>query len=164
MKTIRLTLALLFIAFIITYCSKNDAKPSKTELLTGNSSKSWNITFSSLDNDESDESCKTVNSFSGDNAWIFKKNGDFEFSNGSIYEIPNCHACGCSDWVDLVGTWSLSAQDTLVITANGRIESDGQITALDEEELARFKVTSITATEMIIGVEPTGYVKFEPVK
>jgi len=164
MKTIRLTTAFLFIAFMITFCSKDNPKPSKAELLAGNISKSWNITFSSFDRDESDESCKAVNSFSVDNAWIFKKGGDFEFSNGSIYEIANCQECNCSDLADLVGTWSLSTQDTLLITANGRIESNGQITNFDEEELAKFKVTSITATEMIVGMGPTGYVKFEPVK
>lgn len=164
MKINYLAVAILSSAFIFTDCSKaNDAKtPSKEELLTGNSSKSWNITFSSFDEEESDESCKSVNAFQADNKWIFKVGGDFEFDNGSIYEIANCPTCNCGDFSHFVGNWTLSSKDTLRVTGNGRIESNGQITPFDEVEVLRTKITSITANEIIIGVKPTAYIKFEP--
>lgn len=129
-------------------------------MLAGDPSKSWNITFASSDKDESDESCKAVNAFTADNEWIFKKNGDFEFNNGSTYEIANCPNCNCIDLAHLVGQWTLSSQDTLLITANGRIETNGKITSFDEEEVAKFKIASITATEMIANTPPNVSVKF----
>src|SRR6185312_9869651 len=87
MKTAKYAATALAIALILTECTKHESTPSKAELLTGNSNKSWNISFSSYDEIETDESCKAVNSFNADNVWTFKTNGTFEFNNGSVHTI-----------------------------------------------------------------------------
>jgi hypothetical protein len=163
MKTQYKKLVFIFVASIVIACSKDNVKqPSKEELLTANSSKSWNITFSSDDADETDVSCKEVNAYTADNAWTFKIKGEFEFSNGDLYEIANCDTCQCTDAADLVGNWTLSKQDTLSIIVNGVKESNGSITPHDPMEIVRGKITSISEKEIILGDKTATYLKLEP--
>jgi hypothetical protein len=138
----------------------NTKKPSWEELLTGKSSKSWNVAFSSFDEEESDVSCRMVNAYTADNALIFKTKGEFEYSNGTIHEIADCEECTCGDLADLVGTWSLSKEDTLSVFANGRIEDNGDITFFDGLIILKYKISSITENEIIIGNKTT-FIRYE---
>lgn len=157
----KIALALLMSAAVA--CSKDDEKKiSKEELLTANSSKSWNVTYATFDKDEPDESCKSVNVSTADNAWIFKSKGVFEFNNGTLTEVPECPECQCSDFANLTGTWKLfSNEDSLSVVATGRIEDNGDITDFADIEILRYKLKSLTATEMVFG-GTTEYMTFKP--
>jgi len=156
----KITFILILATAMACHDHSDEKTPSKEELLTGNSSKNWNVTFSSDDASETDVSCKAVSEISADNVWTFKTKGKFAFSNGTITEMSGCETCQCSDFADLVGTWTLTSADTLSVIATGVIESNGDTTALDPEEILRNKITSITTTEFVLGDKTKTYIKF----
>ncbi len=143
--------ALYLIALLIgSYaCNDKEAKsPSREELLTGNSTKSWNITSSIFDADEEHETCKSTSPINTDNKWMFSKDHSFEFNNGIITEGDDCTGC-CTDFANLKGTWSLfSNEDSLSIVVDTRIDN-GIETTFDSDELLRGKITKLTETELI---------------
>jgi hypothetical protein len=86
--------------FVFLLACDDDEAPSKTELLTNNSSKSWNVTGDSSD-DEDDEGCSVNSERSKDNTWTFYSDGKFTYDHGEVTETETC-----GDFKNITGTWS----------------------------------------------------------
>jgi hypothetical protein len=87
--------------FIFLLACDDDEAPSKTQLLTNNSSKNWNITADSSDDEEEDPGCLVEGAMNMDNTWTFYSDGKFTYDHGEVIEAE-----GCSDLKNLTGTWS----------------------------------------------------------
>jgi hypothetical protein len=92
---------LIPVLFIFLLACDDDDAPSKTELLTNNSSKNWNITADSSDDEEVDPGCKVEGAMNMDNTWTFYSDGKFIYDHGEVTEAE-----GCGDLKNLTGTWS----------------------------------------------------------
>ncbi len=97
---------LIPVLFLSVFACDDDDAPSKTELLTNNSSKSWNLT-AATDDDEEDEGCSTGSERNKDNTWVFYGDGKFIFDQGVVTETETC-----SDLKNITGTWSFQEGET----------------------------------------------------
>ena len=148
----------LFLAALIAMISwsgcKDNEEPQKPklEMLTGSSSKTWNISSQSIDDDQNTKSvCKSTSARSMDNRWEFFSNGNFEFDNGTVVGDASCQETGCcSDMINLYGTWAFQTNDTyLVITARGSLENGVRI-PLNPEQIMNARIMKFTDTQLIL--------------
>jgi hypothetical protein len=135
-----------------TSCQKKDdvAPVSQEKYLTADSSKSWNMIANTHDTVKNlSPSCKTSSIINKDNKMIFLKGGVFQFDNGTIQEDPTCQNDCCGDFANLLGKWVIR-NDTLVITANARIDN-GQITQFTQaEEILKGKILKLNNSELVV--------------
>lgn len=143
-------LILLVISCISCQEESNPVKnePSKEELLTGNNSRNWQVTYRSTDRGETRSSCKISSIQNTDNYFIFKKGGTFIYDNGTITENPDEDSCG--DLADLFGTWEFTSnQDSLLVIVNRKLQ-DGDTVSINEVRLLKGKILSLAAQELKI--------------
>ena len=120
--------ALLFAAI---GCRNDDLDiKTKTQLLTGGSSRSWNITEESPEDE--DPLCRPSADYAKDNTWTFSADGNFSFDHGAIVGNESC-----SDIISFTGTWEFTENESkIVVTADpdiGSFQLSGTITALHDE-------------------------------
>ncbi|HEY0741008.1 MAG TPA: lipocalin family protein [Chryseosolibacter sp.] len=125
------------IACIIMFaCEKqNDVTPpTKTQLLTGGSTKAWKLQ-SSIPEDL----CPT----NIDNTYFFSADGTFEFDRGTNVESENC-----SDIINVFGTWSFKNNEaTLIVIALG---PTGQPASNEPLELINATISSLSEEELVL--------------
>jgi hypothetical protein len=147
MKT---SLVLLVAVFIFIGCDKKEEKPkTNTDYLAGSSSKAWNVTEDSSDDEpDTDPSCKVSSARNADNKIIFFRNGDYEFDRGEATG-DECEEC-CSDLINHYGSWAISSTNTLTMVAMGSIV-DGTREEFDQsEELMNAAIQKISETELVL--------------
>jgi hypothetical protein len=156
------TMVLVSSMLLSISCDDKEKTKSKEELLTGGSSKSWNIVFDSSDESEDDPSCTVSATKNTDNQWIFNVDGSFRFNNGTITEVEDCEDC-CSDIIDLIGYWELLDNGgRLKITATASVEEDNVNVPFDDEEvLGNSKLVKLTESEMVVEEDGATF-KFNP--
>jgi hypothetical protein len=98
---------LIPVLFLFLLACDDDEAPSKTELLTNNSSKNWNITADTSDEEEEDPGCLVGGAMNMDNTWTFYSDGKFTYDHGEVVEAE-----GCVDFKNLTGTWSFLEDET----------------------------------------------------
>jgi len=111
-------------------------------LLSGNTSKVWNIT----DNFPKDsiEACNFPNDYSFDNLWTFNSDNSFSFNPGNI-TISTSYP-GCKDGTKISGKWEIEGADTLklyvVYANNDLVYIDIKYKILELTNI-QFKITSV---------------------
>lgn len=168
----------VFMAVLLVNCSDKEkaVDPEKPEvkkeedgylkisLINGStSSKSWNITKSSLDNDfPSESSCRTSNIKNKDNRWIFKSGGLFEYDNGKIQEDKTCESNCCADLAKLKGKWTIKhvksnvpagkfdIGDSLLININQRKRDNEAEFVTIKEFVIKGKITAFSDKKIVL--------------
>lgn len=128
MKLRYLIIAVVTIAFSCNDDEK-ESKKTKTELLTGGSSKSWYITAETPE--EEDPNCRPSADREKDNSWTFYADGKFVFDHGTITETETC-----GDVINFTGTWEFTNNETGIIIAHPTFGefANGTIYKLEERE------------------------------
>lgn len=119
-----------------------DLEPSKTQLLTADTQKSWYIVAASPE-----EPCGSAS----DDSWIFKSDGTFEFDHGTVTEDE---AGECSDFINLTGTWEFTDSETGLKLFAERGKDDPSV----ELNLTLFdaKITELTDDKLSLSQEHNG--------
>ena len=134
MKNLNFVILLSFVVLLACEKDSDTPKPSKTELLTSGSQKSWYIASLTPDG---------VCASASDDSWIFFGNGTFEYNHGQIQEVPGS---SCSDFVNIEGTWTFgNNESTLTVVAvkeKGSTTNDlnmtlmqGTLSSLDKDKM-----------------------------
>lgn len=126
------TVYFILLIFLLSGCDDDKDGASRTALLTGGSSKQWNITAQTPAND--DPNCGPSQAYAQDNTWTFFADGDFTFDRGAIFENETC-----GDFGNFEGTWTFEEDDTRIFVATGTgptwVIMDGEIISLSKNEL-----------------------------
>jgi|SRR6478736_7708789 len=129
-----------FAALLAVSCKDDDAKPSKTELLTA---KSWTITSFTIGG--KDASGDYADDCSKDNSTKFSKDGKVTTDNGSVKCDPS------ESQTEAAGTWAFDSNETKL-----KLTSDGDVETYDIVELtANTLKISYTETDTTNGVTVT---------
>jgi hypothetical protein len=142
---------LIFILFaFLTACDDEEKTPSKTELLTNGSSKSWNLTASS----DTETDCPPDSERSKDNTWTFHADGNFTYDHGEITESETC-----GDLKNITGTWSFQEDETkLKIFAHHNTDDPDDVF---NDELFTHPLVEITDSKFILNINGV-YATFTP--
>ena len=140
MKLRSLTFALF--ALVALSCDKDDEKPSKTQLLTNGSTKSWNVTAESPADE--DEDCRPSSAHNADNSWNFSKDGSFTYDHGTLTEGTQC-----SDLINLTGNWSFQENGSRLLITISQATDNPSLT-FDNETLLSAEIKSLSATSMTL--------------
>jgi hypothetical protein len=134
------TFLIVSIVLSIFSCDKDEKEatppPSKTELLTGGTQKSWSI-FSSTP--------ETPCSSSTDDRWTFFADGTFEYDHGDVTESDDSE---CGDLINFEGSWAFESAETKIsIVALRPTGSDEEV---DPLTVASGTLTELTSDRLII--------------
>jgi hypothetical protein len=134
------TLLIAFIALSVFSCDKDEKEvtppPTKTELLTGGTQKSWSI-FS--------QSPEPACSSSTDDRWTFFSDGTFQYDRGTVTESEDGE---CSDLINFEGSWAFeSAETKITIIA---LRPTGSTDEIDPLTVASGTLTELTSDRLII--------------
>jgi hypothetical protein len=149
----RSKLSLLVLLSVFAFSCKDDDKaPNQEEMLTGNGTKSWMLSASTDDAEETEESCRASSQRSQDNRWKFTKGGYFEFDRGIVTgDEDECEFC-CSDLINFYGSWEISG-GRLIITAEGELVSGTEVPFDEAEELLNHTLKSLTKDKFELTVD-----------
>lgn len=135
MKKSILILSALFLVFACDKDEKESA-PSKTELLTGGSQKSWYIYASTPE-----DPCGSAS----DDTWTFFADGSVAYDHGTVTEDQEGQ---CGDLINFEGTWAFSAEETeITIVA---LRAAGSTEAMDPFTIGSGAITTLTTDRLVI--------------
>jgi hypothetical protein len=131
-------------------CSKDEDKPvSKKELLTNNSSKSWNITDETPADLE--PGCGPSSDGAKDNTWTFYADGKFTFDHGTVVEESES---SCSDFINITGTWSFTDNESkLLIVAEKDTDNPDEVR--DAETIFHADIKKLTKDALVLASSGT---------
>jgi hypothetical protein len=125
--------------FVFLLACDDDDAPSKTELLTNNSSKAWYVTAET----DADEECGHDSDMGKDNTWTFHSDGKFNYDHGSVTAGE-----GCIDLKNFTGTWVFEENETYIRIHAAYNTDDPQ--DLIDEELVYAKIIELTGDRMVL--------------
>lgn len=144
---------------LIMACNSDDesnSELSKSDMLTGGSSKDWYEAETSYDDSDEFEECRVGGEMRADNTFTFSADGTIEHDNGTItkYSAPDDNGGGCSDLKNYIGQWEFLENETkfswLIKHEKGNPEDDFGL----EPEI--WNLVSLTEDELILGIEFNG--------
>ncbi len=155
MKKMNLLVIIMSIMMACNPDDENNAELSKSDLLTGGSSKDWYEAESSYDESDEFEECRIGGEMRADNTFTFSADGTIEHDNGTItsYSAPDDNG-GCSDLINYIGEWEFLENETkfswLIKHATGNPDEESGL----EPEI--WNLVSLTEDELILGTEFNG--------
>lgn len=134
----RLSLILVLFVVLISCGDDDDKGTSKTQLLTGGSSKTWYLYAIT----GADDPCPSTE----DDDWTFFADGKFEHDNGDITDSPD-ESCG--DLVNFIGEWEFEQGETR-LTARALYETEDPTNTFDFELFDALEIETLTEERLIL--------------
>lgn len=142
MKKTILIISAVFLAFA---CDKDEKEqdPSKTDLLTGGSQKSWYVYSVTPDG-----ACAS----SSDDTWTFFADGALAYDHGTVTEDLEG---SCGDYMNLEGTWNFSNNETEIAFVALRAAGSTEDMA-EPFTIGTGIVTTLTSDRLVITADADG--------
>lgn len=127
--------------FLLFACDKDEKEqtPSKTDLLTGGSQKSWYVFAVTPDGP-----CPS----SSDDTWTFFADGSMAYDHGTVTESQEGT---CGDYINLEGTWEFTNNETEITLVATRAAGATEEMA-EPFTIGNGVVTTLTSDRLVISV------------
>jgi len=132
------TILIFSLSLLVFACDKDEKEqpaPSRTELLTGGSQKSWYQFLSTPDD------CAS----SGDNTWTFFADGTLAYDHGTVTKDE---AGECGDFINFEGTWAFSEEETMITIV--ALRPTGSTEEIEPYTIGPGTITTLTNDRLVI--------------